>query len=269
MGGWPIHPPVRTSLPRPTSHPPANRTDPLRKNPHPRSRQGPEDRPHLRRRTPLAGCLSQEQTTQQLPLLAGFPTLAAVNLPNSITVSRLVLTAIFVVAFSLRGPLGYGIALVTFIVAALTDFLDGYLARKLNLVTSLGKLLDPIADKVLTASAFIFLCAHQQRFCPAWVVVVILAREFLVTGLRQIAVEKGRVIAADWSGKWKTGFQIGFCITALVWLFLQALGQEDFFLAELAHPEFWIMPTFLWLSLALTVVSGVQYAWNGRDVLVD
>ena len=173
------------------------------------------------------------------------------------------------IAFSWGGPVGYGIALVTFIVAAISDFLDGYLARKLNLVTSLGKLLDPIADKVLTASAYIFLCAHDQRFCPAWVVVVILAREFLVTGLRQIAVEKGRVIAADWSGKWKTGFQIGFCITALHWLFLQAIGQEEFFLAKLAHPSFPIMPTFLWLSLALTVVSGIQYAWNGRDLLRD
>ena len=195
--------------------------------------------------------------------------MATVNLPNWITVSRLILTAIFVVGFTIGGSAGYGIALFTFTIAALTDFLDGYLARKLNLVTSLGKLLDPIADKVLTASAFIFLCSHEQGFCPAWAVVVILAREFLVTGLRQIAVEKGRVIAADWSGKWKTGFQIGFCITALVWLFLQALGQEEFFLAKLANPESWLMPTFLWLSLALTVISGLQYAWNGRDVLVD
>jgi CDP-diacylglycerol--glycerol-3-phosphate 3-phosphatidyltransferase len=80
-----------------------------------------------------------------------------VNLPNSITISRLVLTGIFVLAFTPAGPLGYGIALVSFTIAAITDFLDGYLARRLNLVTSLGKLLDPIADKVLTASAFIFL----------------------------------------------------------------------------------------------------------------
>lgn len=195
------------------------------------------------------------------------------NLPNSITVSRLFLAAIFVVSFTIgasrESALGYGLALVTFAVAAFTDFLDGYLARKLNLVTSLGKLLDPIADKVLTASAFIFLGAHPQRFCPAWVVVIILAREFLVTGLRQIAVEKGRVIAADWSGKWKTGFQIGFCITALTWLLLQSVGLEESFLGRLACPGFWIMPAFLWLSLALTVISGVQYAWNGRDLLKD
>jgi len=189
------------------------------------------------------------------------------NLPNSLTVSRLVLTAVFVVAFMCETRTGYGIALLAFTVAALTDFLDGYLARRLNLVTSLGKLLDPIADKILTASAFIFLCAHEQSFCPVWVVVVILAREFLVTGLRQIAVEKGKVIAADWSGKWKTGFQIGFCITALTWLFLEALGQQDFFLARLAHPNSFLMPTFLWLSLALTIISGLQYVWNSRDVL--
>ncbi len=189
------------------------------------------------------------------------------NLPNSLTVSRLVLTAVFVVGFMQGSQMGYGVALFAFIIAAITDFLDGYFARKMGLVTSLGKLLDPIADKILTASAFIFLCAHEQRLCPVWVVVVILAREFLVTGLRQIAVEKGKVIAADWSGKWKTTFQIGFCSTALTWLFLEALGQQESFLAQLANPESWLMPTFLWLSLALTVLSGLQYVWNSRDLL--
>lgn len=189
------------------------------------------------------------------------------NLPNSLTVSRLVLTAVFVVGFMQGSQMGYGVALFAFTIAAITDFLDGYFARKMGLVTSLGKLLDPIADKILTASAFIFLCAHEQRLCPVWVVVVILAREFLVTGLRQIAVEKGKVIAADWSGKWKTTFQIGFCSTALTWLFLEALGQQESFLAQLANPESWLMPTFLWLSLALTVLSGVQYVWNSRDLL--
>ena len=189
------------------------------------------------------------------------------NLPNSLTVSRLVLTAVFVVGFMQGSQMGYGVALFAFIIAAITDFLDGYFARKMGLVTSLGKLLDPIADKILTASAFIFLCAHEQRLCPVWVVVVILAREFLVTGLRQIAVEKGKVIAADWSGKWKTTFQIGFCSTALTWLFLEALGQQESFLAQLANPKSWLMPTFLWLSLALTVLSGVQYVWNSRDLL--
>ncbi|MCH2062562.1 MAG: CDP-diacylglycerol--glycerol-3-phosphate 3-phosphatidyltransferase [Roseibacillus sp.] len=193
--------------------------------------------------------------------------MAPLNLPNSLTVSRLVLTAVFVIGFTLGDPVGYGIALGAFTVAAITDFLDGYFARKLNLVTSLGKLLDPIADKILTASAFIFLCAHEQRFCPSWVVVVILAREFLVTGLRQIAVEKGQVIAADWSGKWKTGFQIGFCVTALVWLFLESLGWEEFFLARLAHRDSWLMPAFLWLSLALTIISGLHYVRNGRHLL--
>ena len=191
----------------------------------------------------------------------------SLNLPNSLTVSRLVLTAVFVVGFMQGSQMGYGVALFAFTIAAITDFLDGYFARKMGLVTSLGKLLDPIADKILTASAFIFLCAHEQRLCPVWVVVVILAREFLVTGLRQIAVEKGKVIAADWSGKWKTTFQIGFCSTALTWLFLEALGQQESFLAQLANPKSWLMPTFLWLSLALTVLSGVQYVWNSRDLL--
>lgn len=204
-----------------------------------------------------------------MPVSEKAVTLPAVNLPNWITVSRLFLTAIFVVSFSVGGTWGSGIALVSFSLAAFSDFLDGYLARKLNLVTSLGKLLDPIADKVLTASAFIFLAAHDQRFCPAWAVVVILAREFLVTGLRQIAVEKGIVIAADWSGKWKTTFQLTFCITCLLWLFLQTIGQEQSLLGNLSNPGSWLTPTSLWLSLALTAISGVQYAWNGRGVLQD
>ena len=86
------------------------------------------------------------------------------NLPNSLTVSRLVLTAVFVVGFMQGTRMGYGVALFAFIVAAVTDFLDGYFARRLGLVTSLGKLLDPNADKILTASAFNFLCAHEERF---------------------------------------------------------------------------------------------------------
>ena len=186
------------------------------------------------------------------------------TLPNMISLARL-LSVPFNVWLILIDQ--WRLALVIFCLAGLSDAVDGLLAKRFGMQSRLGRYLDPIADKVLTASAFIFLSAQDQGFCPTWVVVVILAREFLVTGLRQIAVERGRVIAADWSGKWKTGFQIGFCITALIWLFLQALGQEEFFLAILAHPTFWIMPTFLWLSLALTVVSGIQYAWNGRDLL--
>jgi len=193
--------------------------------------------------------------------------LAAVNLPNSITVSRLILTAVFVGAFTIGGPAGFGVALGSFLTAAFSDFLDGYLARKLNLVTPLGKLLDPIADKVLVASAFVFLGAHPLPLCPAWVGVVILAREFLVTGLRQIAVEQGRVIASDWSGKWKTIFQLAFCLTALTGLFLESIGAGHTLPGRLTRPPSLLLPVFLWLALALPAISGAQYAWSSRHLL--
>jgi CDP-diacylglycerol--glycerol-3-phosphate 3-phosphatidyltransferase len=189
-----------------------------------------------------------------------------VNLPNSITLGRLVLTVVFITAVSFPGPTGYGIAFVAFVAGALSDWLDGYLARRLDLVTSIGKLLDPIADKVLVAAAFVFL---TPRFCPVWATVLILTREFLVTGLRQIAVEKGQVIAAAWSGKWKTTFQLAFCITALLWLVLEARGQGQERLARFISQGGWLQPLFLWVAVGLTALSGVHYLWNGRNILRD
>ncbi len=139
-----------------------------------------------------------------------------VNLPNSITLGRLVLTGVFIISASIGGLAAHIVALVSFVLATISDWLDGYLARKLNLVTSLGKLLDPLADKILVAAAFVYLSA--QGLCPVWVTSVIIGREFLVTGLRQIAIEKGVIIAADNLGKWKTTFQLAVGITCMVWL---------------------------------------------------
>lgn len=185
------------------------------------------------------------------------------NLPNSITVARLVLTAIFVAAASADSFTGNLIALIAFALATFSDFLDGYLARKLNLVTSLGKLLDPLADKILVAAAFIHLTA--LGLCPVWVTSVIIAREFLVTGLRQIAVEQGQVIPADNLGKWKTTFQLIFCLAALVWL-LVAEAPESFF-HTLTHPQGWLIRVSLYGALLLTALSGFNYTWKGRHLL--
>ena len=198
----------------------------------------------------------------------GFCTLEAVNLPNGITLARLVLTGVFILAVSLEGATWAGVALGAFVVAATTDWLDGFLARKLNLVTSLGKLLDPIADKVLVASAFVYLT--REGFCPVWVTCAILTREFLVTGLRQIAVEKGHVMAADWTGKWKTTFQMIFCVAALVWIYLVASdAPRDGTFGNLVRPGGWLVQGSLWISLALTLISGVQYTWKARHLLKD
>ncbi len=182
------------------------------------------------------------------------------NLPNTITFGRLVLTAIFIGAVTIGGTAAYIVGLIVFILAAISDWLDGYLARKMNLVTSLGKLMDPLADKILVASAFIFFTS--QALCPVWVTAVIIGREFLVTGLRQIAVEKGVVIAADRLGKWKTTFQLAFGITCMVrlievdWNILRGLSGM-------------LLPIFLWGSLILTILSGVNYLVSGKKLLED
>jgi CDP-diacylglycerol---glycerol-3-phosphate 3-phosphatidyltransferase len=208
------------------------------------------------------------------PLVAIRPCIShipRVNLPNAITFSRLVMTAAFVVAVSQRNLTGYGTGLVLFIVAAISDWLDGYLARKMGLVTPLGKLMDPLADKILVSAAFVFFT--EKQLCPVWVTALIIGREFLVTGLRQIAIEAGQVLAADSLGKWKTTFQLAYLITGLVWL-TAAHAQKDFvalkWLGHLARPG-WegglLQPIFLWAAVALTVISGWNYVWSGRGLL--
>lgn len=193
-----------------------------------------------------------------------------VNLPNAITVSRLFLTAVFVAGTAMESTMGHWIALVSFVIAAISDFVDGWLARKLGLVTPMGKLLDPLADKVLVCAAYVYLSA--RGFCPVWVTVLIIAREFLVTGLRQIAVEAGQVIAADRLGKWKTGLQLTFCITCLVWFAFEPIHADNAFVSlirYLSNPSGWLIPGSLWLALFLTLLSGWNYLWSGRALLVS
>lgn len=193
------------------------------------------------------------------------------NLPNQITVARLGLTAIFIVAASVGGFAGYLVALLAFVLAAISDWLDGYLARKMALVTSLGKLMDPLADKILVSSAFVFFTA--KGLCPVWVTAVIIGREFLVTGLRQIAIEKGVVMAADRLGKWKTTFQLAYGITALIWLMFEKVddrgGAAFSWLHRIAMPDGVLFSVFLWGALALTVLSGLNYVTKSREVLRD
>lgn len=191
-----------------------------------------------------------------------------VNLPNAITLSRLVLTAVFVGGTAMESAAGHWIALVSFVIAAISDFVDGWLARKLGLVTAMGKLMDPLADKVLVCSAYVYL--SQKGLCPVWVTVMIIAREFLVTGLRQIAVEAGQVIAADRLGKWKTGLQLTFCITCLVWFAFGPLTSDNPFVSlirYLSNPESWLTPASMWLALGLTLLSGWNYLWSSRGLL--
>jgi len=193
-----------------------------------------------------------------------------VNLPNAITVSRLFLTAGFVLFVAFDSTWGHVTALILFIIAAISDFVDGWLARKMNIVTPLGKLLDPLADKILVCSAFVFLTA--EGLCPVWVTALIIGREFLVTGLRQIAIEAGQVLAADCLGKWKTAFQLSYIIAGMIRLTLDSMESVGALspLHTLTTPwgeGAWLLPISLGLAVGLTVISGWNYVWSSRYLL--
>ena len=167
------------------------------------------------------------------------------NLPNKLTLFRVVLIPFFV--FFLLAPYfeGYGnyIAVAIFIVASITDFLDGKIARKYNLVTNFGKFMDPLADKLLVCSALI--CLIQLELIPAWVVIIIIAREFIISGFRLVASDNGVVIAASYWGKFKTAFQM---LTVIV------------LILNIPNKVFTILGTALiYVSLALTVISLIDY----------
>lgn len=183
-----------------------------------------------------------------------------VNLPNSITLARLGLTVVYVAAASINGTSAAWVTLVAFVIAATTDWLDGYLARKLNLVTALGKLLDPLVDKILVCAAFVHL--SMEGLCPMWVTILIIGREFLVTGLRQIAIERGVVMAADRWGKLKTIFQMIFVIAALLWICIEPTSGNGPLLQGLRwllDPTHTLTPAALWIALFLTCLSGWNY----------
>ncbi|MBI5384271.1 MAG: CDP-diacylglycerol--glycerol-3-phosphate 3-phosphatidyltransferase [Verrucomicrobia bacterium] len=192
------------------------------------------------------------------------------NLPNKLTVSRFALTAIFLWAVFSRSPINDTLALVFFCIASITDLLDGIIARRRNLITSFGKLMDPLADKILVCSAFIAL-VERGRLNPstpvtveAWMVVIIVARELAITGMRLLAAAQNVVLAAERWGKHKTISQIVAIIALLVmdahvewWPWLQAVFK------------LWIVyftRGALWIAVLLTALSGCIYLWRNRDV---
>ena len=186
------------------------------------------------------------------------------NLPNKITLFRTILIPIFIVfllinmggSISILGgrniTLNIFIASLIFMFASFTDFIDGYLARKYNLVTNMGKFLDPLADKLLVGSAFIVMV--ELGLMHSWMVVVVIAREFAVTGLRLLAVEKGEVIPAGILGKLKT-------ISQLIAIILILLGNPIFH--TLGFNLDYIL---LWISVILTILSGLEYFKNSLHV---
>ena len=173
------------------------------------------------------------------------------NLPNKLTIGRIIAIPIFIVVFLM----GYRYAAaVIFILAAFTDMLDGKIARKYNLVTNFGKLMDPLADKLLVMSALI--CMVELGDVAGWMVVVILGREFIITGMRQVAEAQGIVIAAGTTGKIKT-------VTQMIAIPLLILDNWPFAMLSFELPMDII---FLWIALIMTVVSGAEYIVKNRKL---
>ena len=174
------------------------------------------------------------------------------NTPNKLTVARMIIVP-FLVVFLLTGWGGDAnryISLALFVVASVTDWFDGYLARKNNLVTNFGKFMDPLADKLLVCSAMI--CMIELNRLPAWFVIIIIGREFIISGFRLIAAENGIVIAANYWGKFKTASQ-------MIMIILLILHFDGIFVT--------LEQLFIWLSLELTIISLITYIWQNKSVL--
>ena len=197
------------------------------------------------------------------------------TLPNKLTMFRIILIPVMVtIAYipffneNFVGTISLAnlINVIIFTVASLTDFLDGYLARKHNLVTTFGKFADPLADKLLVISAMVLLCTQIQQyspeftwFIPGWVIIVILCREFIVSGIRLVAVERGNVIAAGMLGKIKTFTTM----VALVFLFLYQIKFGELYLFG------YIGAVLMYIALIFTVLSGIEYFWKNRKVILE
>ncbi|MDP4144351.1 MAG: CDP-diacylglycerol--glycerol-3-phosphate 3-phosphatidyltransferase [Bacillota bacterium] len=191
------------------------------------------------------------------------------NLANKLTLLRIILVPVFLVFIGVRGiPYGRGIATLIFIIASLTDKLDGYIARSRNQITRFGKIMDPLADKLLVSAALVSLV--EFRTIPAWVAVVIIAREFAVTGLRSVAAAEGLVIAASWWGKLKTVIQIIAILFALLSLDIRLRVFRELFGIKLN--EALTILTFLtnitmFAAVIITIISGVDYFVKNKYVL--
>lgn len=180
------------------------------------------------------------------------------NLPNKLTLLRVCMIPLFVILALIETTATQILAVIVFLMACFTDYLDGSIARSCHLVTDFGKFMDPIADKLLVMSAIVILVSQNRM--PAWVCIVMLAREFIISGFRLVAAGKGTVIAAGMTGKAKTVTQMA----AIVMLFLFSPVHGG------GHGFFYVLSNIvLYASAILSIVSCVEYIWNNREVIAD
>lgn len=187
------------------------------------------------------------------------------NWANRLTVSRLILTVAFVIALNSSWSYAHTAALTLFLVASVTDYFDGEIARRYQTITNFGKLMDPLVDKILIAAAFISLV--PWRAIPAWAATVVVGREFLITGLRLLAGSQGVVLPAERLGKHKTSWQI---VTVIYFLTLLAAAEWR---TDTVSTAWWQRawhfggPLLVWITVALTLYSGLAYAWRNRALV--
>lgn len=199
------------------------------------------------------------------------------NLPNKLTMVRIILIPVVAILLLMAPEHGWPLWLsagLSFGAAAITDALDGSIARKRGLITDFGKLMDPVADKLLVTAALV--CLVASGLCSAWVLIIVLAREFLITSIRMVAVTKGTVIAANVWGKLKTVIQIAAIVTVIVCQFaLSLLGDLELFDlsvgvgAIIGTVAYWLGEGMLWISAAITLISGAVYAIDARHLFKD
>lgn len=187
------------------------------------------------------------------------------NWANRLTLSRLVLTVLFVLALNSSWQYARTCALAIFLIAGLTDFIDGEIARRYGVITNFGKLMDPLVDKIMMAAAFISLV--PLKAVPAWAATTVVARDFLITGLRLMASAKGQVLPAERLGKQKTAWQI---ITVIFFLALFSIAEMQ----NASEPPTWWLrarddagPVLVWITVALTIYSGIGFAWRNRELI--
>ena len=190
------------------------------------------------------------------------------NLPNKLTIIRIVLSPIFMVFLLIDTLYTRYIALLIFGIASLTDLYDGYLARKTGVITSFGKFMDPLADKILTSTALI--CFASLGYIYTWMVLVIIGRDFIVTGLRCIAAYRGQLILPTQVAKWKTASQMVVIVVILLYISLQttmtALGRWDSSLDGIA---WYFLNGMVFVSMTLTVSSGLDYVIKNRSIFTS
>jgi CDP-diacylglycerol--glycerol-3-phosphate 3-phosphatidyltransferase len=188
------------------------------------------------------------------------------NWANRLTLGRLALTILFVFALSSSWAYGRTAALILFLLAGLSDYFDGEIARRYGIITKFGKLMDPLVDKVMMAAAFI--CLVPLRAVPAWAATIVVARDFLITGLRLLASSEGKVLPAEKLGKHKTSWQI---VTVI--FFLALLSATE--IKRASDQQSWWRNSWgyggtalLWITIGLTISSGVGYLWQHRGLIL-